>query len=550
MSDRPFPSSAPSGTPNDLRAYVAVLRRRKWIVLFVTLITVGSAAFYSSRQTPLYESTARVLVKPLNPSEILQGYSFAISMETETALVSSPAVAGRAAAIVGDGSVEPGGLSASSPVNTNFLDITYTAPSAIDAQRWAQAYADGYIENRQAEAERLYDSQTKITRGKLSSLQSQLSVAYGELSQVQTPLQRQQVQQKIDSLNQQIQFRTTELAQTPIPTQDSTQLIAAATLLSSPTSPDWVRNLLLAGIAGLVLGVAIAFVREQLDDRMTGPEDMEERIGAPVMAVVPHFAGIRNRKSDKLLVVRDKPKSPPAEAYRTVRTNIEFMARTTELKVLGVMSPGLGEGKTTTAANLAVSLAAAERRVVLVGCDLRKPRIHRLFGLGNDAGLSNVFIDDVPIPVVAQRVTGMRTLRVIPGGPIPSNPAELLGSDRMAEIIAGLREIADFVIIDTAPVLAVADALALAPRCDGVLLVVDASATTRTGIRVAREQIEKVGGEIVGGVYNNFDPSSAKTYYSSHRYYSSYGYGSKNDGKGDPNPSRTPEQLDSTDLWG
>jgi non-specific protein-tyrosine kinase len=97
-------------------------------------------------------------------------------------------------------------------------------------------------------------------------------------------------------------------------------------------------------------------------------------------------------------------------------------------------------------------------------------------------------------------------------------------------------------------VLAVADALALAPRCDGVLLVVDASETTRTGIRVAREQIEKVGGDLAGGIYNNFDPSSAKTY-GSYRYYSSYGYGGKNDGKADPNPARTPEQLRSTDLW-
>ena len=299
-----------------------------------------------------------------------------------------------------------------------------------------------------------------------------------------------------------------------------------------------------------MLGIGVAFVREQLDDRMNGPEDMEDRVGAPVMAVVPHFSGIRNRKSDKLLVVRDKPKSPPAEAYRTVRTNIEFLARTTDLKVIAVTSPGLGEGKTTTAANLAASLATADRRVVLIGCDLRKPRLHRLFGVGNDTGLSDVLMDDVPVPVVAQHVTGMPTLRLITSGPIPSNPAELLGSDRMAEIISGLRTVTDFVVIDTAPVLAVADSLALAPRCDGVLMVVDASSTTRTGIRVACEQVEKVGGEIVGGVYNNFDPSSAKTYYGSYRYYSSYGYGAKNDGKADPNPARMPTKVDSDELWG
>ena len=106
MSDQPFPSGAPSGTPNDLRAYVAVLRRRKWIVIIVTLLTVGAAAFYSYRQTPMYESTARVLVQPLDPSQ--QGFNWAISMETEMALVSSPAVAGRAAAIVGEGAPSRG----------------------------------------------------------------------------------------------------------------------------------------------------------------------------------------------------------------------------------------------------------------------------------------------------------------------------------------------------------------------------------------------------------------------------------------------------------
>jgi non-specific protein-tyrosine kinase len=470
-------------------------------------------------------------------------------METEIALVSSPAVAGRAAAIVGGGALEPGTVSAAAPVNTNFLDITYTAPTATDAQRWAQAYAEGYIANRQADAQQLYEAQTRTARQELGALQADLSEAYGELAQVTGPLQRQQVQQRIDSLNQQIQFRTTELAQTPVPSRDSTPLIAPAPLPSRPSSPDWVRNLALAGIAGLVLGVGVAFVREQLDDRMTGPEDMEEQIGAPVMAVVPHFPGIRSRKSDNLLVVRDKPKSPPAEAYRTIRTNVEFMARTTDLRVLAVMSPGLGEGKTTTSANLAIALASADRRVVLLGSDLRKPRLHRLFGLSDDAGLSDVLIDGVQVPIVAQRVTGIPSLRVVPSGPIPTNPAELLGSDRMAEVIAGLREVADFVIVDTAPVLAVADALALAPRCDGVLLVVDASETTHTALRIAREQIEKVGGDIVGGVYNNFDPSSAKTY-GSYRYYSSYGYGAKNDGKADPNTARMPESYRTTDLWG
>ena len=130
---------------------------------------------------------------------------------------------------------------------------------------------------------------------------------------------------------------------------------------------------MLAAIAGLVLGIGVAFVREQLDDRMNGPEDMEDRVGAPVMAVVPHFSGIRNRKSDKLLVVQDKPKSPPAEAYRTVRTNIEFLARTTDLKVIAVMSPGLGE-EDHDRRQPRRQPGCGRSQGGLIGCDLRKPR--------------------------------------------------------------------------------------------------------------------------------------------------------------------------------
>ena len=145
------------------------------------------------------------------------------------------------------------------------------------------------------------------------------------------------------------------------------------------------RNIALAIAAGLALGVGVAFLREQFDDRMSGPDDMEEQIGAPALAVVPHFNVPRKRR-DEFMIGRDQPKSPPAEAYRTVRTNIEFMARTNQLKVVGIVSPSLSEGKTTTTANLSYSLAASGKRVVALSCDLRKPKMHRLFGLSNDVG--------------------------------------------------------------------------------------------------------------------------------------------------------------------
>ncbi len=347
-------------------------------------------------------------------------------------------------------------------------------------------------------------------------------------------------------MNEQIRFAQLQLAQVPIPTNDSAQVIAEAEIPGDPYTPDYRRNIALAIAAGLALGVGVAFLREQFDDRMSGPDDMEEQIGAPALAVVPHFSVPRKRR-EGFLVGRDQPKSPPSEAYRTVRTNIEFMSRTNQLKIVAIASPSLGEGKTTTAANLSFSLATAGRRVVVVSCDLRKPRLYRLFGLANDVGLSDVLVEGVAVASAAQRVPGVPTLRVISSGAVPANPAELLGSDDMRSLLAGLRGVADFVVLDTAPVLAVSDALVLAPLCDGVVMVVDASTTTKSAARIAREQVEQVGGNIVGGIFNNFDPSNAKTYPGAYRYYTSYGYAAEEPSRG--NGAKRTTEVDPSELW-
>jgi capsular exopolysaccharide synthesis family protein len=230
-----------------------------------------------------------------------------------------------------------------------------------------------------------------------------------------------------------------------------------------------------------------------------------------------------------------------------VRTNIEFMSRTNELKVVGIVSPSLGEGKTTTTANLSHSLASSGKRVVALSCDLRKPKMHRLFGLSNDVGLTDVLTQGVAVGSAVQRVPGVPTLRVLTSGPVPANPAEMLGSDGMHSLLTGLREVADFVIVDTAPVLAVSDALVLSPWCDGVVMVVDSSTTTRSAARIAREQVEQVGGNIVGGVFNNFDPSNSKTYPGAYRYYTSYGYAGEEPVRG--NGAKRTTDVDSSELW-
>jgi capsular exopolysaccharide synthesis family protein len=225
------------------------------------------------------------------------------------------------------------------------------------------------------------------------------------------------------------------------------------------------------------------------------------------------------KKDDTHLISIEQPKASVAEVYRTLRTSVLFASAQRGLKTLMVTSPTAGEGKTTTASNLAVVLSDAGKRVILVSSDLRKPRIHRFFGLSNEKGLSTVLAGEVK-PWEAMADPGRGHLRVLTSGPVPAHPAELLQSEAMGELIEELREVADFVILDTAPVLLVADALAIAPLADGVLLVVDAENTHRGAVIQAREQLEQVGAPMIGAVLNNFDPSKARSPY--YGYYGSY----------------------------
>lgn len=520
-----YPQPGPSLPTGDLRTYVTVLRRRKWSVVFGFVAVIGLIALYSIRQTPLYDSTAEVLVKPLSPNQILQGvnYNFLVSMQTEEALVSSPAVADKAAELVKAKGLSPqerGSVSTSVPDQTTFLEITYTSGDGASAQVWANAYAGAYIANRKAQAAAAYQTIQTSYQTQINTLETKFRVTQNELaaanSQDSKTLRRQ-----LDSLDQQMTSLQAQLANVPVPSTDSAQVVSPGGLPGSPSSPDYVRNAALAIVVGLGFGIAIAFVRERLDDRITSREDLEGILGVSVLAVVPKVRGWRKR-SQVNMFVRDKPKSPAAEAYRTIRTNVDYLARTNDIKVIALTSPSLGEGKTTTTANLALTMAQTGKRVIAVGCDLRKPRLHRFFNVSNTHGLTDLLTSDVPVGSIVA-LTGEETLRVIPSGPVPPNPSELLGSDAMNQFIHDIRTQADYILLDTSPVLAVSDAAILAPRCDGVIVLVDATSTTRTAVKVMREQLEQVGSRILGGIYNNFDPKHTKSYPGYYRYYT-YGY--------------------------
>ncbi len=213
---------------------------------------------------------------------------------------------------------------------------------------------------------------------------------------------------------------------------------------------------------------------------------------------------------NQLVTIRD-PRSPAAEAYRTLRTNIQFASLDRPLRTLLATSSAPDEGKSTTIANIAVTIAQSERRVLLVDCDLRRPTLHTMFGLPNEAGLTSLILDeDGRIPVQKTDIPG---LLVLTSGPLPPRPADILGSRRMEAVIAQLRDHADMVLFDTPPVNAVTDAAVLATKVDGVLLVFRAGTTKRDRARDARRQLEKVNANIVGVVLTDVKGEETYGYY-------------------------------------
>jgi polysaccharide biosynthesis transport protein len=266
------------------------------------------------------------------------------------------------------------------------------------------------------------------------------------------------------------------------------------------------------------------FLYDYLDDTPRTPEELEEIVGAPVLGTVQRFesAGLK----PGLLSPQDAS-SHVAEAYRMIRTNLQYIDTDNPVRSILVTSPSPSEGKSTTIANLAQVFADAGRRVLLVDADMRRPVLHQLFQTDRNQGLTNLLVGTDQLNGVGIQGTRQPNLALIAAGPAPPRPADLLTSERMAQLMAHLRRQADVVLVDTPPVLAVTDAAVMSTAVDGVVLVVDTAKTKRRELLRARESIEAVGGRILGMVVNRLDRRGSGYYY--YYYQHNYGYQFKYD---------------------
>ncbi len=290
-----------------------------------------------------------------------------------------------------------------------------------------------------------------------------------------------------------------------------------------PIQAGPLRYVIMGALLGLLLTGTLAFTLEYLDDTLKTPQDVANVLGLPVVGYVVNESAME--KIEGMPFVTSNPRSPMAETFRTLRTNLEFASVDKPLKTILITSPGSGEGKTTVATNLAAVMAQANKRVILLEGDLRRPRVHRALGMSNQIGLSDVFRGQMDIRDVA-RYSKVKDLAAITSGSLPPNPAELLGSARMVQILARLVESASVVIIDSPPFV-VSDATVLSAKVDGVLLVIQPGKTHAEAARAMLAQLERAGAHVVGVVMNRV-PRKNANYYGYYRYENDSAYSIEN----------------------
>jgi polysaccharide biosynthesis transport protein len=513
----------PSEGTVDVREFMSKVGRHKWLILVVATSVTLLVAIYSYSRPSVYESTAQFLVRPILVQPLQANPFDTVSMPTEMQLVTSAQVADIAQLTIG-GTLQDAldGVSVTNPANTQILDISYSAHSPAEAQQGAQAFAEAYQTYKHDQALSTIKTSSETIRAQITELDSEIADLNARIAASTDPVDQQSLTEQRNSSDTVRLTSQNLLASTATLSSDPGQVVEDALRPTSPVSPKHKMDLALGLLLGLIAGVVLASLRDQARDRIQGPPLVARSLDAPILGSIP--------RTHRLLVGTahlasvDEPHGQAAEAYRTLRTNLLAVCRESKAKTILITSARQGEGKTSTAANLAVALAQAGRSVVLISADLRNPRIHAVFGIGNEQGLGQVLEGTLPLDEAIVE-TDLADLRILPSGPVDAvdEPVELLQSDRMGEVLQECCR-SDFVIVDGPPIFPVADSLVLADLVDGVLFVTDAQSSTQASVAQSRRQIHQVGGRILGGILNRVPTTwSANGYDADHRWRGLFG---------------------------
>jgi polysaccharide biosynthesis transport protein len=498
------------GAPT-LRTYLTVLRRRKWWVILIALMGLGISLAAALSEPKQYSATAQLLVQSSSSQSVnvnLGGAPPALTttdVQTDMQLATSAPVVRMVRGKLG--SAPP--VSASEVAQTNVIALTAVSSGPARAALIANTYAREFVAHTQSVAIAAQTAAETQLHSQIMQLARQVKSLQGNPNNAA----------QVSALANQEAVLKEEAAQLQVAGAAATggvEFVTPAQAPLAPSSPKPTEDALLGLAAGLILGVGATFLRDSLDDALSSKEAAERSGGAPVIAMVPMVNSWRKR-SRPVVASSAEPTSPAAEAYRSLRTSLQFTRQAQELRTLLVTSPAAAEGKTSTLANLGAVFAQAGERVVLVSCDLRRPRLGQFYGVDEQSGLTTVLVGQQTLEQSLKQVDGYDCLWVLGAGPVPPNPAELLNGPRARKVFATLRENFDLVLVDSPPVLPVTDALVLSKYADGTLLVVAAGQTKRAELHRAAERFTQAKSPVVGIVLNEVTKQNG--------YSSGYGYG-------------------------
>jgi succinoglycan biosynthesis transport protein ExoP len=494
--------SEPAG---NLREYGLILMRRGWIIALTAILAGGVAYQVAKGGTPVYQAQAEVLVRgqPLALATDALGNATLVSIGTELRVVQGDAVRQAVRNVMPNAAP----IQAAEVTGSQSFTITASATDAKLAADSANAYMSAYIARRHDTAVNVVVVASQQIQAKIDDLQKQIT-ALGPVvpppptinGQAQ-PLPDVDVQRSA-LVNEQTAYRI-QLNQSQAQLANVTpgaEVLSLANVPSTAVSPRPKRSAAEAAGGGLVLGLGLVFLIEYLDDSIKSSQTLEHITGnLPVLGTVPTVTRWRDRPE---LVSMLEPGSSASEAFRYLRTAVLFLGVDRSVGVIQVTSPSSQEGKTTIVANLGVVLAEAGERVLIVDCDMRRPRIHTFFGLSNEIGLTSVLLEEATLLNALQLVPGTPGLAVLTTGRLPPNPSELLSSSRATEIFATLRASGWLLVVDSPPLLPVSDACVVSSMADATILVASAGVTTKKQVQRAVDLLVQVKAPLVGTVLN------------------------------------------------
>jgi polysaccharide biosynthesis transport protein len=480
----------------ELIRYVRIVRRRLWLIAICPIVAGGLAGIISFVIPPTYEAQVVLVVRPAQPLPSTDPTAAALTsdqiLRTYASLMIQRPLLESVSTDLGL-SITPAELKKKITVtpepNTNLLDVSVQDSNPSQARELANRLVADFI-------------------AEVKQIQQQ---------EAQTPNTR---------------------------SQDNLVVVSPAVLPTSPIFPNLPLDVAVAVAAGVLAAFGLAFLLDYLDQSIKSDEELTERLG---LIPIAHIAFAPAGKGKRAELVALDGQSPASEAYRGLRTNLLFSTIDHQLKTIVVTSAAPGEGKSRTAANLAIVLAHAGQRTLLIDADFRRPSLHRVFGRIRNIGLSSLTLQDADEREAITAVEEVPNLWLITSGPVPPNPSELLGSGRMKELIASLLSHFTHVIFDTPPINAVTDAAILAASADGTILVVEHGRTTFPALRHAKQMLDRVGAHTIGVVMNKVRASDSSSY----SYAYGYGnYGSPTNGRGaleSAQPSEFPSRITRRD---